>query len=97
MDPYEMRTTGMCRHPCFGALDHVAATALDTSPALFRRRVLRKVIVKLKATIEAGSERLAVENDCPDECCGVVTVLSQQLGHRRMRSDEGNAEIRNAM
>src|SRR5579862_4851321 len=97
MYPHKMRPARMRGHPCFGALDDVAATAFNASPAFLRRRVFREVIVELESSVESGSKRLAVENDCPNECCGAITVLGEQLGHRVMRGCERNAEISDAM
>ena len=45
----------------------------------FGLRMLGKVVVEIEAAIEARGQSLAVENDCADECGGVIALLLQQL------------------
>src|SRR5260370_22178117 len=91
--PYEMRPGAVLLEPSFGVLDDFHAAALDASPALFLNSIrirsiailaigFGKVIVEIEAAIEAGSERVAVENHRSNKSGGPVAVLLQQFRRR---------------
>src|SRR5580700_3571599 len=95
MHPHEVRPGAVLVEPGFGVLDDLHAAALDAIPALFILSVsvfcvvclasgggigLGEIVVEIEAAIEAGGERVAVENHGSDEGGGLVAMLLQQLG-----------------
>src|ERR1700678_482572 len=70
--PQEVRARWMPSQPRLRTLGDVDASALDSSPARLGLRMLGKIIVEIKASIEAGSECFAVEDHRANECCGVI-------------------------
>ncbi len=56
-----------------------------------------KVIVEIESAVEAGSQRLAVENDRADEGGGAISVPLQQLGQRGMARRQRHGKIGDAM
>src|SRR5260370_32570208 len=88
--PYEMRPSAVLLEPSFGVLDDFHAAALDASPALFLNSIrirsiailaigFGKVIVEIEPAIEAGSERVAVENHPSNKSCRPIAALLHQI------------------
>ena len=65
----------------FRVLDHIHSAALNPPPTRFGLAigiltvVFGKIIVEIKAAIEAGSKRIAVENHGSDEGSGLVSMF----------------------
>src|ERR1700684_1577806 len=59
--------------------------------------MLGKIVVVIEATIEAGSESFAVEDDRADEGRRVVRLLLKQFGDGRMRGAKRHREIGDTM
>ena len=78
-------------------LHDVLPAALYSSPARFCLGLRRKVVVEIEAAIQARGQGLAVEDDRADESGGVIAVLLQQLGQRRMRRRQRHGKIGDAM
>src|SRR5450756_1444661 len=98
-----MRPGAVLLEPGFGVLDDFHAAALDAAPALFIRSIailaigFGEVIVEIKAPIEAGGKRVAVENYGANKGCGLVAALLQQFRRGRMLRREGDSEIGDAV
>src|SRR6266404_2354682 len=74
MYPNKSWPRGVRRQPLLRASNYIHATAFHSSPARLRFRVLGKVIVKTKSTIEPRRKRVAVKNDRRDKCSRVVSL-----------------------
>src|SRR5580700_6118190 len=103
MHPHEVRSGAVFIEPGLGVCDDFHSPALDTAPPLLIGAIavlaigFGEVIVEIEAAIEAGSERVAVENHGSDESCGVVTVLLQQLRRGDMLRRERDAKVGDAV
>src|SRR5439155_23527562 len=97
MNPNKSGAGGMRRKPGFSMLNHIHATALDTSPARLAIGMFGKVVVEIEPAIEARGERLCVENDRPDECPSVIALPFQQLCPSCMAGGQGYSKIGDAM
>src|SRR5262245_18994767 len=63
MHPYKAWTSAMLSEPTFRVLHDFRTAPLDAPPARLGVRVLGKVIVVVKTAIQAGRQRLAIEDD----------------------------------
>src|ERR1700730_3175004 len=95
--PNEVGAGAVLVEPGFGVRDDFHPAALDASPALFSFSLGGKVIVEIEAAIEAGSERVAVENHGSDESRGLVAALFQQLRRSHMLRRERDGKIGDAV
>src|ERR1700680_1653972 len=60
--PYEAGTRRVRVQPCLCALHDLHAAAFDPAPARSRLRVLRKVVVEIKSTVQSRRQGFAIEN-----------------------------------
>ena len=79
--------------PRLGVLDDGLGAAFDASPALPGVGFGGKVVVEIEATIEAGSECLAVEDDGSDEGGGLISLFFEQFSPGDVLGRERNSEI----
>src|ERR1700686_3810813 len=85
VDPNEMRSGAVFTKPVFSVRHDFHSATFDPSPARFGFAigalaiVLGEVVVEIEAAIEAGGERIAVENYSSDERGGSVALPLQQL------------------
>src|SRR5277367_7161906 len=85
MYPHKVWAGAVFLKPTFSVADDFHAAALDTTPAFFVRAIcifaigLGKVVVEIKAAIQTGSERVAVENHGSYESRSLITAFLQQL------------------
>src|SRR5579859_3945254 len=85
MYPNKMRARGMRIQPRLRALHYVHAPTFHPAPAGLGVGVLGKIVVKIKASIQARGKGFAVENHSANKCRGVITTLVEQFRPRWMR------------
>ncbi len=108
MHPYKVRSRAVFLKPSLGMTDDFHAAAFDAAPALLILAVgifavsilaiaFRKVVVKIEAAIEAGSEGVAVENYSSNKSRGLVAMFFQQFSGRDVLGGEWDGKISDAM
>ena len=95
--PHKARIRSDAVEPSFGVLDDRHGAAFDAAPTLLGVGLGWEVVVEVKAAIQAGSERAAIENDRSDEGRGLVSLLLQKFGPGDVLRRERNSEVGDAV
>src|SRR5580704_13000770 len=77
--PNKVWPGGMSAQPCLRVLHYLHAAALYPPPTRLCGRMLRKIVVEIKSTIQSRRKSLAIENHRADKGRRMITLPMQQF------------------